>query len=339
MGGRGHLGRVFAGALLSSLVAIASAGAAESELCDVHYFGIGVEKDFARALACEMAEPEERRDWLLLAVMHVNGEGTPRDLRRAREALGHLRPDSCGASCAVLREILRRQEAAPAKKHPRVDFCKDVAVTTPDANYCLGIEARKRDVRHKRQARALAVDLSPEARKKLAALEQALAAFKKADGLREYENFREGTIRSEASEEMQARVAKHYQAALAAWGPKSTQPAVAGRPLAEADRELNEVYRGIMDGLNAGIAEAQAAPDSEEKKTRVEDETRIKTTTRDAQRAWLRYAEAWKAFVKSLRPGDAEALEGLRAFLTEQRIRELKYPSIGEASATDPQDN
>jgi uncharacterized protein YecT (DUF1311 family) len=134
-------------------------------------------------------------------------------------------------------------------------------------------------------------------------------------------------------------VAKHYQAALAAWGPKATQNQTRARSLAEADRELNEIYRGIMDGLNGAITEAQATKDPEERKNLVEDATQTKTATRDAERAWLRYAEAWKAFVAATRPDDAEALESVRAFLTEQRIRELKYPSIGDASSTDPEEN
>lgn len=329
--------------MIVALLFLAAAGSAQAEapapeLCDVYYFGIGQRPDYARAFACEMAEPPERRNWVLLAVMYLNGEGTARDLGRAREALGHKRPDYCGATCAALDEVLRRQEAAPTKRYPRVDYCRDIAITTPDANYCLGVEERKEELRRKRAGKNLAASLPPKARKRFAALGQAFAKFKKADGLREYENFRDGTIRDEASEIMEKRVAKHYQAALAAWGPGATGPPPKTRSLAEADRELNEIYRGIMDGLNADIAEAQATAAPEEREQRVEDATGVKTATRDAERAWLRYAEAWKGFFKSVRPDDALALEKLRAFLTEQRIRELKYPSIGESEVLDPED-
>ena len=300
--------------MILALLFLAAAGSAQaeaptSEMCDVYYFGIGQPRDYARAFACETAEPVERRNWLLLAMMYLNGEGTARDLGRAREALGHRRPDYCGATCAALDEVLRRQEAAPAKRYPRVDYCRDIALTTPDANYCLGVEERKEELRRKRAGKNLAASLAPEARKRFAALARAFAKFKEADGMREYQNFRDGTIRGEASEIMEKRVAKHYQTALAVWGPRATQTPPSARPLAEADRELNEIYRGIMAGLNADIAQARATAEPKERAERTEDAAGVKTATRDAQRAWLRYAEAWKGFLKSVRPDDAPALE------------------------------
>jgi uncharacterized protein YecT (DUF1311 family) len=326
--------------LLLSLGAPASARAEApaNESCDVYYFGIGQRRDLGRAFACEMAEPEERRNWVLVSVMYLNGEGTSRDVRRARAALEHNRPEECGVTCAVLDEVLRRHEAAPNKSYRRIDYCKDIAQTTLDVNYCLGVETRRDAFRRKREAKALVVGLPPESSKRFTALAQAFAKFKEADGLREYQNFKEGTIRGEASAIMEKRVSKHHAAALAAWGPKATQVSAGARPLADADRELNEVYRGIMAGLSDALAEAQTTPDPEERKSRVQAATEVKTATRDAERAWMRYAEAWKGFVKAARPDDAEALESLRAFLTEQRIRELKYPSIGESGATDPEE-
>jgi hypothetical protein len=323
--------------LLLGAPGLARAEGSANEGCDVYYFGIGQQRDFNRAFACEMAKPEQERHWALLALMYLNGEGTARDLRRAREALAHNRTDYCGATCAALDEALRRHEASPTKHHGRIDYCKDIAQTTPDVNYCLGVEERKEELRGKRAGKALAAALAPEARKRFAALPQAFAKFKEADGSREYQNFKEGTIRGEASALMEKRVAKHYQAALSLWGPKATQPRPSARPLAEADRELNEVYREIMARLDGDIAKAQAATDPEQRKGRVQDATEVKIATRDAERAWLRYVEAWKGFVKSVRPDDAAALDDLRAFLTEQRIRELKFPSIGEPGATDPE--
>jgi hypothetical protein len=320
------------------LLATVRAGAPAEETCDVYYFGIGQRPDLGRAFACEMAEPEPRRNWVLLAVMHLNGEGTPRDLRLARQALEHNRPDACGATCAALDAALRRREGSPGKTFPRVDYCKDIAQTTVDSNYCLGIDARKESVQRKVQARRLGVDLTPAARKRFASLGQAFARFKEADGGREYQNFKDGTIRDEASDAMEKRVGKHYQAALAKWGPQATELPPAARPLAEADRELNAVYRTIMTDLDARIGEARAVRDPEERERGVQDLTEVKTATRDAERAWLRYATAWKDFLQSVRPDDPEAPERLRAFLTEQRIRELKYPSIGEPGALDPEE-
>jgi hypothetical protein len=78
---------------------MARAAAPMDENCDVYYFGIGQRRDFKRAFECEMARPEQGRNWVLLAVMYLNGEGTPRDVKKARAALQHERPDACGATC------------------------------------------------------------------------------------------------------------------------------------------------------------------------------------------------------------------------------------------------
>jgi hypothetical protein len=303
--------------------------------CDVFYFGIGQPRDVRRAFACELAKPEPNRNWVLIAVMYLNGEGTPRDLGRARKALAHVRGDGCGVTCAALEEVLRRQEASPKQRHGRVDYCKDIAQTTLDVNYCLGVAARKDAFTRKRQEKDLMADLAPPARKRFAALAQAFARFKDADGTREYQNFRDGTIRGEAAAIMEERVTRHYRDALAAWGPQAKGAPARARPLAEADRELNEVYRRIMTELDAAIAEARAAATADDGDDRVRAAIEVKTATRDAERAWLRYAAAWQKFIEAERPQDAEATQAVRAFLIEQRIRELEYPSIGETEYVD----
>lgn len=326
---------------LLGLLCLPALARANDENCDVYYFGIGQRPDHKRALDCMMAEDEHRRDWLLLGVMYLNGEGTPRDLAKAREALMHRRKQTagfCDASCGALDEAIRRQAASPQKPIARIDYCKDMAQARIDWDYCLGIKDRKAESRRKGEERSLAVDASPEVKKRMQALSKAFAKFKDSDGMREYQNFKDGTIRGEAASTMEARVSKHYKAALAAWGPKASAVSTSPRPLADADRELNAIYRDIMDGLNQTLDEAKAEKDAAQREARVQSVTEVKNATREAERAWLRYAEAWKALVKELRPDGAAALDDLRAFLTEQRIRELKYSSIGEPGSLDPEE-
>lgn len=92
-------------------------------------FGRGKKADDQRALNCMMAEDERRREWVLLGVMYLNGEGTPRDLAKARDALFRRRKeyDFCDATCGALDEAIRWQAASPQKPIARVDCCKDIA--------------------------------------------------------------------------------------------------------------------------------------------------------------------------------------------------------------------
>jgi hypothetical protein len=102
--------------------------------------------------------------------------------------------------------------------------------------------------------------------------------------------------------------------------------------------KAHRIIHKIMANRDADIAEAAVTTDATERESRVEDVKAVKTATRDAERAWLRYAEAWKRLVANLRPDDNAVLDDLRAFLTEQRIRELKYTSVGDSSTTDPEE-
>ena len=60
----------------------------EPEDCGVYYFGIGQPRDFKRAFACEMRTPDDQRDWMMVAVMYLNGEGTAASKMAAMTAAG-----------------------------------------------------------------------------------------------------------------------------------------------------------------------------------------------------------------------------------------------------------
>jgi hypothetical protein len=98
-------------------------------------------------------------------------------------------------------------------------------------------------------------------------------------------------------------VQRNFLAAVNAWGPKASPPPPK-RSLVDADKELNKAYRVLIDQYETDRADA-------------------KNAARDAQRAWLKYAAAWKSFAEALRP-DNPRTDDVRAFLTEQRIRELQ---------------
>jgi chromosome condensin MukBEF ATPase and DNA-binding subunit MukB len=139
-------------------------------------------------------------------------------------------------------------------------------------------------------------------------LKRAFDAFRKADGERMYEAFIDGTIRNEKATAQEDFVQRNFLAAIPAWGPKAAAPS-SKRSLTDADSELNEVYRKNLSQFDTERASAKEA-------------------ARAAQRLWLKYAAAWKRFAETLRPGQAAA-DDLRAFLIEQRIRELGFSGEG----------
>src|SRR5262245_22044980 len=65
------------------LLAAAAGAKAPREDCDAIYEGIGRAKEHARALACFRAS----KNWMWVAIMQLNGEGTPVDVAGARATL------------------------------------------------------------------------------------------------------------------------------------------------------------------------------------------------------------------------------------------------------------
>jgi hypothetical protein len=282
------------------------------EDCDAYYFGIGRAQDFQRAFACEQRRPEEQKDWARLCVMYMNGEGTPRDIKKARAAFRHIHARD--ASTAALQDALERRETNPKAPLPRVDYCKEIAQTTLDGNYCGTIAQRLAGVTAKDALKNAGKSLTGPAAKRFDELTRVFASFRKADGQRLYADFSEGSIRNEMAMNQENLVQRDFLAAVKAWGPEGGPPPAAKRPLGEADQELNKVYRESMRGYDQ---------EAELDKGRAEELQAAKTATRDAQRLWLKYAAAWAKFAEAQRP-EHPATDDLRAYLIEQRIRELQ---------------
>jgi uncharacterized protein YecT (DUF1311 family) len=301
--------RVVAFLAVSSSVAFAQD---QNEDCDAYYYGIGRAQDFKRAFACEMRAPDENKNWSILAVMYLNGDGTEKNVKKARAAFKHL--ESHDASSAALEDALGRREANPKFDFPRIDFCKEIAQTTLDGNYCDGIQQRLANVAAKGALKTAGADLDKTAGKRFGELKRAFEAFRKADGSRLYEAYVDGTIRDSIAIDQENFVQHNFLAAVEAWGPKASQTPAPKRSLADADKELNKIYRELLGGFD---------PEANDDKERVASLQDAKDAARDAQRAWLKYAAAWKKFAEALRPDNPRA-DDLRAFLIEQRIRELQ---------------
>src|SRR5947209_5678073 len=127
-----------AGAICGALVA-AQPAPLQGDCSDV-YFGIHHAPDFSRAL--KLCESE--RNWALLIVMHLNGEGTPIDVRKAEELLRAWQKEDPSQSDSLeaqaLRQAIDQRKQHPGVAYPRLDFCRDVALDTVTMNTCASID-------------------------------------------------------------------------------------------------------------------------------------------------------------------------------------------------------
>ena len=175
---------------------------------DEFYYGWGRTRDVKKALACYRAS----NDWMMLAILQINGEGAPVDIAGARASLNRV--ESKDADFEALDRIIKKREANPTAKFRRVDFCKDVANTTPSVDICQAREEGKKLRKSDSRVDKLRVGLDASAR---SAFDRAQAAYKKvahADGERVYQEYIDGSGRSQDALDQEARVRRNFVATI-----------------------------------------------------------------------------------------------------------------------------
>lgn len=295
---------------------------ADSEYCEGHYQGWGVPRDFAKAFACY----RRQEVWLRVALMQVNGEGTPADLAAARASLDRLAFKD--ADVLALENIIKKREAGPLAKSRRVEFCRDVASTTVSRNFCQARAGEEKAHKNDAQLQKVKADLDPRLFPALDRAQAAFTRFVKAEGDRVYQENIDGSIREHEALAQEARVRRHFMATVKRLVTGPAARLAGSRSFPDADRELNSVYNTTVShyvSFNERAAKdalATNAPDMvAEYLGRNAD---YKTKSRAAQHEWVRYRNAMGELAAARWP-EAHRAEGLaRALVTEDRIRELQ---------------
>ena len=277
--------------------------AAEPEDCDAVYYGFGVPRDHAKAIACYRAQA----DWLMVAIMQTNGEGTPVDLAGARVSLGRL--EFKDADGEALERIIDKREADPNANGRRVDFCADVANTTNSVDTCRTREGNENTRRGDMRLDRLRSALDARARPMFDRARKAFDKFVKAEGARAYQQYVDGTVRNQAAMDQEALARRNFMAAVQKVTTGPAARLAGGRLFPEADKQLNVVYRQAIDAYAKSFAD--------------DDVKDYKAKSRAAQQAWIRYRNAMGSLAGVRWPNQPDVQDRTRALVTEDRIREL----------------
>jgi len=253
----------------------------------------------------------------MVAIMQLNGEGTPVDVAGARASVGQLAQEgSLDADGEALERILKRREANPQAKARHIDFCADIAQTTPSLGYCASRQETSRTAKGDRRLAELRGRLEAAARPPFDAAVAAFRSFVDAEGQRVYEKWIEGTIRGQASIAAESFARTNFMTELESLvKADGGGPQRGPRSFADADRQLNRVYQGDIsdDGsTGAGDAAAERAAARE-----------YPAKARAAQRLWIHYRDAMVKMATTRWPQAPEVTGVIRALITEDRIREL----------------
>ena len=300
-------------------------GASPPQDCegDDFYFASGKARDLDKAFACYRAS----ENWLMVAIMQLNGEGTPVDVAAARASFAKETSES-GGNYDALDAIIKKREANPTATYPRVDYCRDVAVTTHSWDTCRARDESKKtskaDAELEKVGRGLARGVRP-------AFDRARSAYDKfvgAEGMRTYYEYIEGTMRNSESMVQEARVRRNFMVTIKRVIAGPAGKLAGRRSFADADKELNAVYNANLieyvkyNEETAVDAEQRKQPDiaAEHRQYNVD----YKEKARAAQHEWVRYRDAVGELAAARWPDSRDAGEQARALVTEDRIRELR---------------
>jgi hypothetical protein len=232
------------------------------------------------------------------------------------------------ADYEALDRIIKKYEAHPAASFRRVDFCKDVANTTPSVATCQARDEGRKIAKSDSRVDKLRIGLEASAR---SAFDRAQAAYKKvahADGERVYQEYIDGSGRGQDAMEQEARVRRNFMVTMKMLVTGPPAKVVSGRSFDDADKELNAVYNENVSSYvtfnEEAAADADKRGDAEmaaEYRTRNND---YKAKSRAAQHEWVRYRDAMGDLAVARWPDRPNVREQARALVTEDRIRELR---------------
>jgi uncharacterized protein YecT (DUF1311 family) len=270
------------------------------------YYGIGMPADPERARLCAFVEADEAPGHAfsgraMLMTIYANGRGARRDL----DVAIHL---ACGI------------DGAPAESHGRVThlaelrdrgwsgsnfhYCDDITSGLSGGS-CAGHAAAVAGARREAELARISAGWAADARRSFAALRETFDAYAEAHA--SGETNLSGTLRVALQVGAEERLRDQFLEMIRLL-EAGDAPAFSAQQMRMADAVLNSAYRQALRANRGGGAEA-VGPDG----------------IRDAQRAWLRYRDAFLAFAAIRYPNARR--HSLAAWLTRQRnelLRDLR---------------
>jgi uncharacterized protein YecT (DUF1311 family) len=280
--------------------------------CDSHklYSGIGVKVDYSAARQCAWTERlasqagiEPRylmaRDFggaAMLTVLYANGEGVkkslPLALRFACEA---------GGAPAEISIRLKHIESLDAKTHTSIvkfDFCDDITSGFMEGS-CAAYGSELADQRRSAQLNAVSAQMSSAQQVAFVQLVKEEEAYARAHATGEIDL--SGTARAMYQIDAEQTLRDDFLAAIQSF-ESGRYPSGSERIYRDADARLNSAYRKALSNAEEHIRDYGAVQPS---------------GIRDAERAWLKYRDAWIDLAK-LRYANLSP-EALLALLTNDR--------------------
>jgi uncharacterized protein YecT (DUF1311 family) len=282
-----------------------------------HYFGLETKADFAAARACAWSErlaTQENKEprytvaslfggSAMLTVLYANGEGVERNIPLALRFACEGELSENGLS------DIGKLSWSSASGRKRFKYC-DEAFTTFEMNFCAELDSEIAKQKRSDRLSTLSLKWSKEEKESFNSLMQADEVYVDAHGWGE--TYLGGTIHVLRVSGVEERMRDKFLAAVEAF-EAGHLPRGTASDFGKVDAELNLLYREALKAADADKSGDEGAIKSE--------------GIRKAERAWLKYRDAWVAFAKRRYPEtDANAWLTL---LTTNRSASLRMTLCG----------
>ncbi|MGH7841262.1 MAG: lysozyme inhibitor LprI family protein [Candidatus Binataceae bacterium] len=269
---------------------------------------------------------------LFVVIMYINGQGTPRDLDKAQEALNTRKktyPEQYPAEqVAPLQKAIDECRSAPKKPCPRVDFCRDVAYTTPDSEICEAIAQIGGEARLAQAIRKVRSRLSAGDRATFNQVVTEFKAYQFAEVKRMTDISIDGTARGILGSEQGGVVRENFLKLLVETiQHQALKPVTPGAYRADDD-QLKRAYRDDIHTMVTGWQEIMNDPQEkywqDEYGWVIQD---FEKTARKSQRHWIKLRDLLAELASSLYRDQAETFDpaiSMKAAMTKNRIAELR---------------
>jgi uncharacterized protein YecT (DUF1311 family) len=275
------------------------------------YSGIGAKVDYVAARKCawserlaQLANLEPRYTVAsvfggsaMLAVLYANGEGIPQDLELAVRFV-------CEAEGAPKEIEIRLEHVTTLGKTPKAKFgfCDDITSGFMEG-FCAAYGSEFEDQKRINSLKKITAPFTPEQQTVFETVLKAERAYAEAHARGEIDL--SGTARAMYQIDAEDTLREDFIEALSSF-ETGNLPSGSSAGYADADKRLNLAYRNAMSDANKNKSDYGAVqPDG----------------IRDAERAWLKYRDAFIAFAKFRYP-DVPA-EAWLTLLTKDRTSVL----------------
>ncbi len=293
-----------------------------------NYFGIDGTPNYPEALRC----CETNRLWPFVVLMYLNGEGTRRDLKKAESVLRAAEktdPDEFGPDQAeTLQKAIDACKRVPQARCARLDYCKDLSVTTTDMEICDAVEQVSDE--------AAFTQAIGETRNRLSTAERALfdrvitefKAYQLDDMEREHEAYAGASLRGLAGANQASFVRENFLKLMTETiGARGLNPATRSAFDAadgELERELGRNLRQNIEARQELLNDPNAKELGDRERAEIEG---YRKAARESQLQWIKLRDSCAALATSLYRDEAGKFDpalSMKTMLTKNRIADLR---------------